>query len=209
MDRQHMNTIICTLSDAVQTYAYALQRIRYKKKITSNIAPQQRGHKDTEWGYIPYNAGHICTILINLSETYKHISEGRAKFLDIGCGMGNIIIIAKSVGLSVEGIERDKTTFRHATKIVGNIGKIHNANMLTFKDYGKYDVLYYYVPIKDHVLMAKAANRIASQMKIGAIMIPMGFGHPFESSPMSFKTVPNIYAFEKIAEYKPKYIKED
>lgn len=188
-------------------YSRALQHIRYKELFPDKSMCNSRardGHdRSKEFGFIPFSVRETIGVIIRIKYAYPTMMQNRYPlFLDAGCGMGNIMAIAHAAGFRVSGIERDITTYKYATKFTKNFGKVYRANMVTFKDYGKYDVIYYYVPIKDHNLMHKCAERIAEQMKIGAIIIPIAYDSPFRSKPEIFKQIPDTQAFEKIAEYK-------
>ena len=106
-----------------------------------------------------------------------------SKFLDAGCGIGNILLIAKKVGLTDEyhGLEYFDYIKNEAEHFLGLDMKNHHynniivkkADIATYKHYGKYDFIYYYCPFSDNKKEMEFELRIEDQMKVGAILIPM------------------------------------
>ncbi len=105
------------------------------------------------------------------------------KFLDAGCGGGNIMLLANCVGFDVWGIERDPETIKLAHKLHYGISeRIIKADLIKYKDYGDYDVIYYYQPMRVRK-MEVFVDALHSQIKVGAIVIPQGdFGQFAEDS---------------------------
>lgn len=100
---------------------------------------------------------------------------GIRKFLDAGCGIGNIMVLAKEIGFDVHGLEIDPKTIAKAKEVFPHIhGHIEKYNILTYKDYGKYDVIYYYQPLRDKDREVRFELRVENQMKVGAIVFPIG-----------------------------------
>ena len=102
------------------------------------------------------------------------------KFLDAGCGIGNIMLIAKQCNFCVNGIEYNTTAHRLCKAVMAenySQGKVIKGDILTFKGYKDYDVIYYYVPIDNSVLMKKFTKYLAKNMKIGAIICVNGGSH--------------------------------
>lgn len=142
--------------------------------------------------FIPLDS-HACQ---NLQEVFHYLAKLKnnpnesPRFIDVGSGMGNIMLLATPFFSRINGIELAKAyvnksnTFFKSLACYTNTAWQHglktiHANILTFRKYHEYDVLYYYVPIIQEDVMTKAAERIADKMKVGAHIIPYGFGKPF------------------------------
>lgn len=117
----------------------------------------------------------------DLPEIFKKVKKivgkpgSMTKFLDAGSGPGFICYLATSVGYDSTGIEinRDvinlfKTMFPVSNRYHLRIKK---ANILTFKEYSKYDVIYYYSPLSKDEPEIKFEEKVEDDMKVGAILI--------------------------------------
>jgi 2-polyprenyl-3-methyl-5-hydroxy-6-metoxy-1,4-benzoquinol methylase len=94
------------------------------------------------------------------------------KFLDAGCGIGNIMLLATKTGFSAYGLEIDPTIIHFAKKVDICPNNIIKQNILTYKNYSEYDVIYFYRPITNGAKQVKFENCVRNQMKKGAILIP-------------------------------------
>ena len=81
------------------------------------------------------------------------------------------MLLAKYVGFSVEGLEYDSEVIERAKIINPLFRSIKKQNIMTYKEYGKYDVVYYYCPFCNKEKQTKFEERVEDQMKIGALLI--------------------------------------
>jgi len=112
-------------------------------------------------------------------------------FLDVGCGLGHILLAAGVVQFQTFGIEvnpkalpvwaRTKIDFsklekgfdfRNYSREVFFLG-----DALDFPLYSKFDVIYFYIPIQNNKLMLKLSDKIIHDMKEGSILIANGYYH--------------------------------
>jgi SAM-dependent methyltransferase len=97
------------------------------------------------------------------------------KFLDVGCGVGNVMALAESFDLRVYGLQYDPRLIELAAypKYQRGMesGWIFQEDALKYKDYGKYDILYYYCPIADREKERELERRIEEQMQLKALLI--------------------------------------
>lgn len=162
----------------------SLHAIReYQRFLT--VLRYGEGHPDTSdeghFGFIPSEPGPILTALIKAKHLLREndlstYSRGYPtyKFLDAGCGVGNIMLLANCIGFDAWGIERDPETIKLACKLDCHGGEhIIKSDMVEYKDYGKYDVIYYYQPMRSEK-MKVFVDALHSQIKVGAIVIPNG-----------------------------------
>jgi len=68
------------------------------------------------------------------------------RFLDVGCGLGNKVWIAQTLGFDAYGLEINPKYAEIAGECVG-ANRIFNHDGITFPDYDKYDVIYFYNPM--------------------------------------------------------------
>jgi SAM-dependent methyltransferase len=169
-------TVACSVIDIYQQF---LAHLRYGSNREGPL-----NDKD-HYGFIPKGPEAVIIALIKAMDLLKkHKPEARNKhiaykFLDAGCGAGNIMLLANCLGFDVWGIERDEDTIKLARKLFHRSNKpghgIIKANIVSYKDYGEYDVVYYYQPMHGKK-MDIFVNALFNQMKVGAIVLAFGGG---------------------------------
>ena len=129
------------------------------------------------------------------------------KFLDVGCGVGNIMILAKRAGFGiVEGIEYEKRNIDQAiispSPSLHNsaYGTIHHMDAFDFENYRDFDVIYYYCPISDYLLEERLEKLIESQMKVGAYLVANFKTSEAIKSNKNFKSVSSRPIYQKVSQ---------
>jgi len=111
----------------------------------------------------------------------KYSGIKQPKFLDCGCGFGNIMLIAYSLGCHAYGIDLNERALKLArlNKDKGNAWcspsqqfVVYRRDILTYKDYGKYDIVYYYCPMRNGKLERQFEQKVADDMRVGAVILP-------------------------------------
>ena len=172
MDEMKKIRIINILSMSFSSLISDIGKIagqRYKTRYTSAIHKRNKSHP-----FIPYTpkvaVEQLLTafdFLVNEKNIYN-----KKHFLDAGCGIGNIMLLAKKVGFISHGLEIDPALIRMAKKINSDVScNIIKQNIMTYKNYDEYDVIYYFCPFACHKKQAKFEERVEDQMKIGALLI--------------------------------------
>jgi SAM-dependent methyltransferase len=121
-----------------------------------------------------------------LKDLYK-IYQPNLTFLELGCGVGNVLRFAKNIGFKVTGIEINQNLIQDNIEVINmDIQKYPAEN---YKDY---DVIYIYRPLKngydDYI------NLIIDNMKSGSIlMTPM----TIQNNPI-LKTV-GLFMYQKLS----------
>jgi len=173
---------------------------RVNRESMSHYGSEPMNH----YGFVPSDVDFTMVTLILLYDHIRSTSDRfidrSISFLDIGCGIGNVVRLAEVIGFSAYGLEYNKKIYEVAKRFVCVPNAIKKGNMLTFKGYHKYDVLYYYQPICSNGIMSNFANKLAREMKVGAYVVPHG-SNPFKDI-KSFKKIPSsgYQIYKKIAE---------
>ena len=94
----------------------------------------------------------------------------KPRLLDVGCGIGNVLLIAEQFGFEVYGFEKDEYPFRVAAKLIGE-ERITQADIWTYEGYGDYEVIYYYRPFSGREQQLRFEKLIEDSMKTGGILI--------------------------------------
>ncbi len=70
------------------------------------------------------------------------------RFLDVGCGFGNVMLFAEQMGFDVYGIEKDEASISRALKFFDR-SQIINEDIKTFDKYKEFDVVYFFCPLTE------------------------------------------------------------
>jgi len=132
------------------------------------------------YGFVPTNTEYILEVLFELYH-YMGGYKYQHSFLDIGCGIGNIVLLAKQIGFNAYGLEYNKKICSIARRFIGK-SYIFRGDMTYFRNYSEYDVLFYYIPIINPEAMRKFATKLSKAVKPGAYIIPQGYGGIFRLS---------------------------
>ena len=187
-----------------QNVIYALSNLSYRCTafISKACKLKSNNYKLKEgvvcFGVIPYEGlGSLAkTFEIIQRRLFKKLKR-KPKFLDIGCGTGNIVLLAHYLDYEAAGLEYNLRTYRIAkqlcnTHYLNNGIKIIRNDMRTFKHYSEYDVLYYYHPILSYNAMTEFSIKLAKEMKSGAYVVCVGPNYGFEQS-KRFERIPSSY----------------
>jgi len=137
---------------------------RYNGYLTRNkkLGLYNKNNSNEFWGNIE---SHYTDLLFLGKYSNKDLS-----FFDVGCGSGQTLDFAKSLGFhKVSGLEIDKTLYEECLK---NGFDVINENVITSKlDFLKnFDIIYFYCFIKEEDLQKKVLKNICNNMKVGAII---------------------------------------
>jgi len=201
------NVLMDHMSSVIQYYQDYMVKTRYPKNKFED--PIWKRNKETgAYGFVPGKQ------IIKLTKVFMAVFDYLAKkvsedlsFLDAGCGVGNMLLIAYSIGFtSVSGIEFDEKTITIARRLLRHTVhkehycKIIRADLMEYDEYRDYDVVYYYQPMRSSH-MDKFLGLLKQDMKIGAIVIANGTCHQFGDSrkfkqilkPINISPIDGIY----------------
>jgi len=180
--------------------------------------PEEIGlhRKEGSYPFIPITTGRIFRTFYKLREflnkragktTYIHeplasiYDDKKVRFLDAGCGIGNVLFMANHFGLANQfiGLEYFEKTAEAAEMFLGlknpntwsRCGyEIRRRDILTYRHYKQYDFIYYFHPFSDNKKEGEFERRIEDQMKVGAILIAMMKGDHRIRKDDRFKQIP-------------------
>ena len=92
------------------------------------------------------------------------------KCIDIGCGIGNILLLAELLEFDVFGIEKDPASLQIARNLVGE-RQVAEVDIWTFSGLADFDVLYYFRPFCEKTRQVRFERLVEQQCKPGAILI--------------------------------------
>lgn len=135
---------------------------------------------------------NIPAFISQLTEVIKKqkLHPHTLKFLDVGCGVGQKVFLAKEMfDFNAFGFDLRLSFVQKARELIKMLNDryysdwrreaqdkelkstIFQANALKFNNYSNYDVIYFYCPMHNPEFEIKLEKRIAEQAKIGAIVI--------------------------------------
>ncbi len=135
---------------------------------------QRRSGNDTTKEY-PFVAMDTRQAYEQLKLARNYLREqGRFKsglqFIDIGCGIGNVMLMAELMDFSVYGIEKDEVPFEIAEKLLGK-ELVAQDDIWDFNDFNQFDVIYYFRPFSDKELQTRFEKLVEDELKPGGILI--------------------------------------
>jgi len=169
---------------------YNIQYYFGKNKEIKNSKLREKGKSTSPlYHFIPLGLDDGLHQLHCVKEYIKENRKGRDepyRFLDAGCGPGNIIMQAQKYDVlerpsHYHGIELDKKGASLARILLrapitkrpwSSSCNIWNTDIVTFKYYKKYDVIYYYCPISHSPLQSLFEEILEDKVKVGTIIMP-------------------------------------
>ncbi len=117
-----------------------------------------------------YNFWRNITINSSSLHPLYDIYKPKMKFLDLGCGAGNVLRYSSNIGYDVTGVEFDK----NLTKYLGNYSYIcQDITKLDKSYFNDFDVIYSYRPLKD--TFKDFINIVIQNMKKNAYLLTPTF----------------------------------
>ena len=91
-------------------------------------------------------------------------------FIDVGCGIGNILLLAECMDFNVFGIEKDNGSIEIARSLIGD-SLVSQEDLWNFHRLSEFDVVYYFRPFCEKSSQLKFERLIEDNVKPGAILI--------------------------------------
>jgi hypothetical protein len=175
-------------------YANAFRNLTNNvRDLLTPFGESLRSDQKESFSFIP--GGFIPEALKNVLNDLKKTHPRRKvfKFVDLGCGIGNIVIMAEAIGFKAYGVENDPR--------LENLKK--QSSWFKFEDImetdlNEYDVLYFYRPFQNYKFEDKFEKRIMRDMKVGAYIYPLG---EWPVNKKYFEDYPSYRIYKKIKEF--------
>lgn len=114
----------------------------------------------------------FCARLFALDQADPRLlsEERKPSFLDVGCGIGHVLLMAEQFGFAARGIEKDDYSLAIAKRLLGE-DRVSRADIWSYEKYSDFEVIYYFRPFcaRDQQLLFE--KMIEDKMKPGAILI--------------------------------------
>jgi len=138
--------------------------------ISQEISSKDKNEKT--WHYISLYPGEfldqITFVRNDIIKRFGNIKH-KEKFVDLGCGIGDKIYLARQFNFNTTGIEISDNAIELSRKYFHDLNiikeDINNINI------SEYDVIYYYCPFKNFSLQKAFEQRIEKEMRPGTYLI--------------------------------------
>ncbi len=159
----------------------------YRTELDNDICD---GPIEGAFSYGASDAAEFCRMLFKAREVLGVNIMARPTFLDVGCGPGLTLIMARHCGFKATGLELDRDTIRLAKKLLGySYGTdIRRADILKHRRYRDYDVIFMFNPLCDRALKIQLEERVLRQAKKGALILTSYCGEVYWKNP-AVKTI--------------------
>jgi SAM-dependent methyltransferase len=178
-EKWHWKSNMHTLSLALSNLFYGEQA-----KFHDNEKGDAHAKRRMELGHYPFIMRDMNNVISMVTHARKHFghrrrTEPKPKFLDCGCGVGNVVLMAHFAGFDAYGIEYDSVTLQRGRRLLKqfrvNPKKLFQGDILEYPNYADYDVLYGYCPMCDRDKEDAFESKVRLDMKIGALLWGIGW----------------------------------
>lgn len=132
--------------EAITALASVLDRIQehFREEKSDGLAPL--AGRPESWGFVHWSTKDVLEQL-QLARS-QLTGRGRPKLLECGAGFGFVATLARELGFAVTGLEIDPRYLEGAAKLFP-LTPVLEQDLLTYEDWGRWDVIYYYAPFHD------------------------------------------------------------
>lgn len=175
---------------------------RFIGYFTRDSQRQSQNDPESEYPFVPMDTRQVYdqlrfvhTFLTNSDS--EQLANEPLSFLDIGCGIGNVLLVAEMMEFSVEGLEKDEYPFSVAAKLIGQ-EKVVQSDIWEYDHYHTFDVIYYFRPFHEGNLERRFERFIEDQLKPGGILIAnRKMDNSIESDPRFCRLHPEMPIWQK------------
>lgn len=141
---------------------------------------EPRSHAGKRYfSYAPLDIQAFCAFLEQARKLADAPYERMPRFLDVGCGVGTKLVLARRFGFDAYGIEACAGYAEAAKKVAEYCGepdaaeKVFHVDAFDMTCYDRYDVVYFSRLINDNARQAQLEQHIYKRLRPGALVIPV------------------------------------
>ncbi len=104
-----------------------------------------------EYPFVAMDTRQVFDELLLVSDYCENVLNrdlSSLKFIDIGCGFGNVMLFAEQFGFSVYGLEKDEASLEIARDFF-EPHQLIEEDLRTFPRYSEFDIIYYFCPLTE------------------------------------------------------------
>lgn len=119
------------------------------------------------------------------------------RFIDIGCGIGNILLIAEMMEFDVFGIEKDLASVATARALVGE-AQVSCQDIWQFEQIDQFDIVYYFRPFCEKSYQLRFEKLVENRLRPGAILIAnKKMNTAIDQQPAFIRLTPSMPVWQK------------
>lgn len=125
-----------------------------------------------EYPFVPMDTRQAyaqISLARDLLRSQKKMRPG-VTFMDVGCGIGNVLLMAELMDFTVYGIEKDEYPYKIAKKLLSE-ACVAQDDIWQFDRFADFDVIYYFRPFAEKKLQLRFEKLIEDTLKPGGILI--------------------------------------
>ena len=146
---------------------------RFIGYFTRDSIKQTQNDTKSEYPFVPMDTRQAYEQILcakNYLDASSIDNQSDYSFIDVGCGIGQIMILAEMAGFNAFGIEKDPYPCKIAQKLMGT-DKVSQADIWDYDGYGDFDVVYYFRPFSTKKLQGRFEKLIEDKVKVGGLII--------------------------------------
>ena len=172
---------------------------RFIGYFTRDSQRQCQNDPECEYPFVPMDTRQVYDqvkfVRELLAETHP---ERTPTFLDIGCGIGNVLIFAELMDFAVSGLEKDEYPCTIATRLIGP-EQIARQDIWEYDDYHLFDCIYYFRPFHDGSMERRFERYIEDQLRLGGVLIAnRKMSQEIDSDPRFNRLRPTMPIWQKV-----------
>ncbi len=144
---------------------------RFIGYFTRDAIRASQNDTSSEYPFVPMDTRQAyaqISLARDLLRQQKKMRPG-VSFIDVGCGIGNVLLMAELMDFKVYGIEKDEYPYKIAEKLLGD--SVAQDDIWEFERFGDFDVIYYFRPFAEKNMQLKFEHMIEDRLKPGGILI--------------------------------------
>lgn len=145
---------------------------RFIGYFTRDAIRASQNDTSTEYPFVPMDTRQAyaqISLARDLLRQQKKMGPG-VSFMDVGCGIGNVLLMAELMDFAVYGIEKDEYPYKIAQKLMGG-DCVAQDDIWEFERFADFDVIYYFRPFAEKNLQLTFEHMIEDKLKPGGILI--------------------------------------
>ncbi len=126
---------------------------------------------DVEYPFVAMDTRQVLEQLLFVRafvDSSRAFSGDTPKFVDIGCGFGNVMLFAEQLDFRVFGLEKDEASLEVARSLF-EADQLIEEDIRSFAGYDQFDIIYYFCPLTEGERQFE--RFVEDRMKKGAILI--------------------------------------
>ena len=145
---------------------------RFIGYFTRQAVPHTSNDTTSEYPFVAMDTRQAYE-QIKIARAHLHQVRGEKapfSFIDVGCGIGNILLLAELMEFAVFGIEKDTGSLDIARNLVGETA-VKDKDIWSYNSYNAFDIIYYFRPFCEKKVQVAFEQKIENSMQVGTILI--------------------------------------